>query len=161
MWLSSLEGRQGSLFTLGLPNADKRKAACCCIRLAKRKRKVNDRTTSRWRRGTREDRREEGSRVDRRRRKDHSRGRRRNGGGEKALLSSDGMAGMGCLFVSRGRVRWHSSLAFPPSSSFLFCARLEVFLAYLIVSPSISPRGFHLPPFLSLPSPNGRQTVSC
>ena len=82
------------------------------------------------------------------------------GEGEKALLDLR-WDGLSFLFVSRGRVGIHLLPAFPP-----FCARLEVFLAYLIVSPSVFP---HLPlgmlypfplPFHSVPSPNGRQTVS-
>ena len=81
---------------------------------------------------------------------------------EKALLDLR-WDGLSFLFVSRGRVGIHLLPALPP-----FCARLEVFLAYLIVSPSVFVFP-HLPlgmlysfplPFHSLPSPNGRQTVS-
>ena len=79
----------------------------------------------------------------RRRRKDHSRGRRRNGGKRESALTSapmgwDGRAAFLCHEVDR--VGIHLPRFLLPSVSFLFCARLEVFLAYLIVSPSISPR---------------------
>ena len=57
MWMSSLEGRRAHSPWGSLISAQGRKrAACCCMRLAGRKGKVNNRTTSRWRPGTREGR---------------------------------------------------------------------------------------------------------
>ena len=149
-----------------------RKAACrCCIRLAKRKRKVNDRTTSRLRRGTREEKRafewidDDDDDDDDDAKITHAEEGEMGEERKRSNLGSDGMGGAGCLFVSRGRSRWHSSPAF--SSSFRLFSFLRQIGSFSCVShcftlhlPSL-PQGFIPPSFHSLPSPNGRQTVSC
>ena len=144
MWMSSLEGRRAHSPWALADKRTRKRAACCCMGLAGRKGKVNDRATSRLRPGTRGKAGEGSPRVDRGRRKDHSRGRRRNGRrgiGRKRSSTSDGT---GCLFCSCHEV----------ASAFISC------LLFLLFAPDwkffLRISLFHPPPwgcFILFPPP--------